>query len=97
MRDDQFAIDLIRCEMMQHEFDAYHYPEKKDQFIDDPEIPIDDFNHTMSNFRYTMENLKHIEKKIQVKPGVPGSGTSPHTTKSPIKSSTPRYHPITSV
>jgi hypothetical protein len=97
MRDDQFAVDLIRCEMMQHEFDAYHYPEKKDQFIDDPEIPIDDFNHTMSNFRYTMENLKHIEKKIQIKPGVPGSGQSPHTTKSPVKSSTPRYHNVAGV
>ena len=92
-----FAIDLIRCEMMQPEFDSYHYPEKKDSLIDDPEIPVDDFNHTMSNFRYTMENLKHVEKKIQHKPGVPGSTASPHITKSPVKSSAPRYHPISGI
>jgi len=97
MRDDLFAVDLTRCEMMPHEFDAYHYPEKKDNIIDDPEIPIDDFNHTMSNFRYTMENLKHIEKKIQIKPGRPSMGQSPYQTKSPVKSSAPRYSPITGV
>ena len=97
MREDLFAVDILRCEIMPLEFEAYHYPDKKDGFIDDPEIPVDDFNHTMSNFRYTMENLKHIEKKTSFAPGKPGASEPMHQTKSPIKSSAPRYHPIVSI
>lgn len=97
LREDLFAIDLNRCEIMQLEFDAYHYPEKKDGMVDDPEIPVDDFNHTMSNFRYTMENLKHVEKKTSFQKGHPKAAETPHVTKSPVKSSAPRYLPIVSM
>ncbi len=95
--EDLFAVDITRCEMMPLEFDAYRYPDKKDGMVDDPEIPIDDFNHTMSNFRYFMENMKHIEKKSSMKPGRPQTGTVVHTTKSPVKSSTSRFRPVTGV
>lgn len=97
LREDLFAVDILKCEMMPKEFDAYHYPEKKPGLIDDPEIPVDDFNHTMSNFRYTMENLKHLEKRMGGNPSLPATSARTHRTKSPVKSSAPRYLPIANV
>lgn len=95
LREDLFACDITRCLMMPKEFEAYHYPEKKPNQIDDPEIPVDDFNHIMSNFRYAMENIKHLERRM-VKPA-PGHAAMINrrgNAKSPIKSGTPRYTPI---
>jgi hypothetical protein len=61
--DDMVFVDLDRCPMWVAEQESYHYPDKRAGLHDDPEIPVDDFNHCMSAFRYTMENLKVIERK----------------------------------
>ena len=62
-------IDVTRCEMFQEEAEFYHYPKKITGRLEDPEIPVDDFNHVMSNFRYTMMNLSVLDRKRQGKPG----------------------------
>lgn len=61
----------------------------------DPEIPVDDYNHTISEFRYTMENLKYMERRGAIVGNLPRAGEEKHMTyqKSAVKSSTPRYMP----
>lgn len=92
LKADMFAVDVIRCKVMPLEFDAYHYPEKKAGMVDDPEVPVDDFNHIMSNFRYFVENMKYLLRRTGNKPKRPRAG-SPRYTKSPVKSGAPRYLP----
>lgn len=93
LREDLFAVDLIRCPMFVEEAEAYHYPHKKLDIIDDPEKPIDDFNHIMSEFRYTMENLKIIEVGNNKGKLLPKTSKQLHKTANYAKSSAPRYLP----
>ncbi len=95
LRDDLFAVDLETVKMFPIEAEAYHYPNKRSGMEYDMEKPVDDFNHTMSNFRYTMENLKVLEKKGSITASHPATDGRIHgtVTKSPIKSSAPRYMP----
>lgn len=92
LKADMFAVDIIRCKVMPLEFDAYHYPEKKAGMVDDPETPVDDFNHIMSNFRYFVENMKYILRRQSTKVKKPRAGSARYT-KSPVKSGAPRYLP----
>lgn len=86
LEQDKFIVDLTRCEMYIQEIESWHYPKKKAGAIDDPEIPVDDFDHMMSVWRYAMYNIAKIERsgtKIKTLPGssgkihqtVKGSGT----------------------
>lgn len=95
LREDLFALDLGKCGMFTLEAEAYHYPEKKPGAEYDPDIPVDDFNHTMSNFRYTMENLKYLERRGSIAGLAPKASEQRHVTapKNPTKSSVPRYMP----
>jgi len=90
LREDLFAVDVIRCKMMPKEFDAYHYPDKKDGQVDEPDIPVKDFDHTMSNFRYFIENIKYLERK-KTTSSMPVASDPRYVSKSPVKSSAPRY------
>jgi hypothetical protein len=95
LKDDLFAYDATKVKMFPLEAEAYHYPEKKGGVEYDPEIPVDDFNHTMSEFRYTMENLKYLERRGSIIGNIPRFGDKIHQTapKSPIKSGVARYMP----
>jgi len=62
-RENRIRVDVARCEMFCEEAEFYHYPKRISQRQDDPEIPVDDFNHVMSNFRYCMINLHVMERK----------------------------------
>lgn len=95
LKEDLFAIDLTKSIIFPLEADSYHYPEKKLGMEYDPEIPVDDYNHTMSEFRYTMENLKYMERRGTIIGNLPRTGQERHMTyqKSAAKSSTPRYMP----
>lgn len=95
LKDDLFVYDAVNVKMFPLEAEAYHYPEKKSGLEYDPEIPVDDFNHTMSNFRYTMENLKYLERRGSIIGNVPKSGDKIHRTapKNPTKSGVSRYMP----
>ena len=92
LRNDEIAVDVIRCKMFPLEADAYHYPEKKPGMVDDPELPVDDFNHIMSEFRYFCENWKYIRTRTQAK-GAPKTSETKYQKRSPIKSGAPRYLP----
>lgn len=92
LTNDLFVVDLVRCPMFCEEADAYHYPEKKPEMEDDPEVPVDDFNHIMSEFRYTMENLKYLERRGSITSTLP-KASGGYDTRSPAKSSAPRYMP----
>lgn len=60
--DERFYVDTDRCPMFCEEIEAWHYPDKKPEFVDDPDIPVDDFNHCMSNFRYGVANILSMEQ-----------------------------------
>ncbi len=95
IREDRFKVDTTRCEMFCDEAESYHYPKKKLEMVDDPEVPVDDFNHAMSAFRYAMINLHVMDRKrITTGKGNPQSSEHGHITGGSA-SSAPRYLPRT--
>jgi hypothetical protein len=79
--DDLVAVDIDRCPMWLEEAEAWHYPDPRKDFVDDPEIPVDDFNHQMSNFRYVAENIKVLERKGSGVKSRPKSNDRPHRSR----------------
>lgn len=70
--DDRFYVDVERCGSFVDEILAWHYPVKRPGMLDDPEKPVEDFDHCMSNFRYCVQNLRAIQRYGQGKrPGAP--------------------------
>lgn len=96
--DDELVGDVGRCPMWFEEHEAYHYPDKRANFIDDPEIPVDDFNHTCSDCRYAMENLKVLDRKKGVSGAKarPSAGGGGHATARTSNGGTGRtvIHPL---
>jgi hypothetical protein len=80
IENDMFAVDVDRCEMFTSEIESWHYPKKKPGMVDDPEIPVMDFDHCMSNFRYAMANIQQLVQSGMRKKGMPGSTDKPHLT-----------------
>jgi hypothetical protein len=94
LKDDMFAIDMMQVEMLPLEMEAYSYPQKKMGVVDDPEKPIDDFNHQVSAARYCLEHLKFLEGGGEKRSlAMPMAGNKSHKTANASKSSAPRYLP----
>jgi len=55
-------FDVERSPMICEEIEAWHYPKKRPGMMDDPEIPVDDFNHCISNFRYMVANVLQLKR-----------------------------------
>jgi len=73
VREVAIRVDVTRCENWCNEAEFWHYPKRRGAYrIDDPEIPVDDFDHCMSNFRYCMMNLHTIDRR-----GGSGGTTTP--------------------
>ena len=83
------------CPMMVLEIEAYHYPEKKPEMEYDPEVPVDDFNHTVANLRYCAENIKYMQRfgSAGGRPTPKTGGQTHQTAKNPMKSAAPRTLP----
>lgn len=92
LQDDTFVVDTNRCPMFCNEIESWPYKKRQAGMIDDPEVPVDDFNHCMSNFRYAMENIKYIIRRAPSK-NRPKYGPKKHIIKNVAKSSAPRYLP----
>lgn len=92
LQDDQFVVAIDKCPMFCNEIESWPYKKKQPNMIDDPELPVDDFNHCMSNFRYAMENIKYINRRSPGK-NRPKFGGKKHIIKNVAKSSAPRYLP----
>lgn len=96
-RENKIRVDVVRCEMFCEEAEAYRYPKKRSDRMDDPEIPVDDFNHVMSNFRYAMINLHVLDgKKLKGKTTRPATGREQHLTagvQGKVRSGPSRYLP----
>jgi hypothetical protein len=43
--DGKFFVDVDRCQMFLEEINAWHYPRRRASLVDDPEIPVNDFDH----------------------------------------------------
>lgn len=71
--DDLFYVDTDRCKMFCEEVALWHYPKKKPEMTDDPEVPVDDFDHAMSAWRYAAANIWHLKRRSQRKTVRPGS------------------------
>lgn len=94
LRDNLFAIDLTKVEMLPSEMQQYSYPRKKPGMVDDPDKPVDDFNHQISALRYCMEHLKFLEAGNSRKQSVvPKTGDAVYRNVNFAKSSAPRYLP----
>lgn len=61
--DNLFFVDVMGAPMFCDEIEAWHYPKKRAALVDDPEIPVDDFNHCMSNFRYCVANIFQLKRQ----------------------------------
>lgn len=57
IENDRVFVDVDRCEMFVSEIESYHYPKKKAGMVDDPDIPVKDFDHTVDAFRYALVNI----------------------------------------
>lgn len=75
--DNLFFIDL-RCEMMLEEIEEWHFPKPRPGIIDDPDIPVNDFDHCMAAMRYLIANVLRAKMKGTPAPGYASSQT--HTT-----------------
>lgn len=80
VQESRFFVDVDECPFFCNEIESWHYPDKRSGFVDDPEIPVDDFDHCMSNFRYAMENIKVLERKAGVGMSQPTAGPVTHVT-----------------
>lgn len=57
----KFYVDVQKCPRMIDEIQVWHYPKIKIGMQDDPEIPVDDFDHAMSAMRYCLSNVSFLE------------------------------------
>jgi len=92
LQDDKFFVDVKKCPMFVLEIESWPWKRRKPGQIDEPEEPVDDFNHAMSDFRYAMENIKYINRHSKTQT-TPKYGAKKHIIKSVVKSSAPRYLP----
>jgi intein/homing endonuclease len=73
------GIVVHNCPNWWDEIEAWHYPPKKAGMTDDPDVPVDDFDHAMSCLRYFSINLHTILRAKGVGGG--GAPTSDMTTQ----------------
>lgn len=79
--DDMIVIDATRCLMMVEEIEAWHYPKGRSSLVDDPEIPVSDFDHAMSAMRYSIANIARLSGRVSAVMS-PISSEKGHTTAS---------------
>ena len=79
--DYMIVIDASRCLMMVEEIEAWHYPRSRSSLVDDPEIPVNDFDHAMAAMRYSIANVARLAGRSSAVMA-PISGSSGHTTAS---------------
>ena len=60
--DGKLFVDGSRCVNWIDEIESWHYPKKRAGMVDDPDKPVDDFDHCMSALRYLISNLRHVAK-----------------------------------
>lgn len=78
--DDDIVIDASRCLMMVEEIEAWHYPKGRTSNVDDPEIPVNDFDHAMAAMRYSIANIFRMSNRGTGSSNViPGAGAG-HST-----------------
>lgn len=79
IEDKKFYVDFQKCPMMIEEIGFWHYPKRKAGVqYDNPEIPVDDFDHTMSAMRYSLSNIHALEKSHTT--GIPTATGDPQET-----------------
>jgi hypothetical protein len=83
---DLFAVAVDRAAMFCDELESWHYPKKRAGMQDDPEIPVNDFDHTLAAWRYLTANVKVVEHAMSRTGRMkPTSGTRKHeAAKGPI-------------
>lgn len=81
--DGKFFVDAEACPQFVDEIENWHYPRKKAMMVDDPETPVDDYDHSMSAMRYFLANLRHVQKAHSQKRTAPRSGSGGHRTPMP--------------
>lgn len=60
-------VDPFGCPFLVDELEHYHYPDKKPDMTDDPDLPVDDFNHAIDAWRYVLINIRQRERRIKIK------------------------------
>jgi len=61
--DQKIFINSARCKMLLEEIESYHYPDKTNVLVDNPEKPVDDFDHALDAMRYCLVNMKSINQR----------------------------------
>lgn len=74
--DRMLFVDVERCPMWVDEAENWHYPKKNAAMVDDPELPVKDFDHAMDSSRYGIANVhSHFKtsSNVQGSSGMPRS------------------------
>lgn len=91
--DGMLFIDS-RVPMLCEELEMWHYPDRRTNLIDDPELPVKDFDHAVDALKYLVANLRSLERRAardgrKLSPAV---GTSPYRSQTSAGPS--RYMPV---
>jgi len=66
--------------MTWEEIEMWHYPTSRAGMIDDPELPVEDFDHAMACLRYKMKTLKHLLRRRDTGRSEPVADDTTHAT-----------------
>lgn len=80
IENDIMVVDVERCPMWCAEIESWHFPKKKAGMVDDPDVPVDDFDHCMSNWRYAMSNINKMGMSANKGLTVPRGTDQAHLT-----------------
>jgi hypothetical protein len=75
--DERLFVDVGRCKMLTEEIGYWHYPKRKSGMLDDPDIPVNDFDHAMAASRYGICNLLQMVRRTSRISG-PAPQAAPH-------------------
>jgi hypothetical protein len=92
--DERLFVDTNRCKMWLEEVGFWHFPAKKSGMLDDPDKPVEDFDHCMAASRYGICNYLHMAKRtgITTRGGPRPGAASPGRVRSLVGvASAPRY------
>jgi hypothetical protein len=93
IEENQFYVDVTRCDMLCDEIEVWHNPDPKPGQIDIPDRPVKDFDHAVDATRYLIANVRTIKRSQQSAAAPTGAGESGYGGSTGTGSGPSRYLP----
>lgn len=90
--EDRLWVVTDKCPMLVQEIAAWHFPKKRAALTDDPDVPVNDFDHAMAALRYLTANAEYLDRRGRAN-SRRGGGAPAATpgTRPPVKATATRY------